>query len=129
MSVKTLGSAGKVFVDSNGRVLYVNDRERGGMALCAGACFSFWRPLTVSGTPKASGLPGKLAVVKRPDGGRQVTFNGRLLYSFTLDKPGNVTGNGFKDAFGGFHFTWHVAHPTKSVVSSGGTTVTNRYGY
>jgi predicted lipoprotein with Yx(FWY)xxD motif len=102
--VKTVGSAGQVLVDSRGRALYVNDQERGGMAHCTGACFSFWRPLTVSGTPKASGLPGKLSVVKRPGGGRQVTFNG-------------------------YHFTWHVAHPTKSVVSSGGTTVTNPYGY
>jgi len=129
VSVKTIGSAGKVLVDSKGRALYVNDQDRGGMALCTGSCFSFWRPLTVSGTPRATGVTGKLAVVKRPDGGRQVTFNGKLLYSFTLDKPGKVTGNGFKDAFGGYHFTWHVAHPTKSVVSSGGTTVTGPSGY
>jgi predicted lipoprotein with Yx(FWY)xxD motif len=40
-----------------------------------------------------------------------VTYNGRLLYSFKLDKRGNVSGDGFKDAFGGQRFTWHVARP------------------
>src|SRR5439155_15818751 len=95
---------------------------RGGMVLCTGACLSFWQPLTVSGTPKGSSLPGKLAVVKRRDGGREGTYNGRLLYSFKLDKPGKVTGDGFKDAFGGQTFTWHVAHPTAVKSSSAMTT-------
>src|SRR5919201_1758122 len=111
VSVKQIAGAGSVLVDAKGRALYRNDQERGGMVLCTGACLSFWQPLTVSGTPKGSSLPGKLAVVRRPDGGRQVTYNGRLLYSFKLDKPGKVSGDGFKDAFGGQHFTWRVAHP------------------
>lgn len=81
------------------------------MVLCKGACLSFWQPLRVSGTPKAHGLKGKLATVKRPDGGRQVTYNGKLLYSFKLDKPGKVGGDNFKDAFGGQKFRWHVVRP------------------
>jgi predicted lipoprotein with Yx(FWY)xxD motif len=130
VTVKTLGDAGKVLVDSKGHALYMSDQERNGMVLCTGACLSFWQPLTVSGTPKGSSLPGKLAVVKRPDGGRQVTFNGRLLYSFKLDKAGKVTGNGFKDAFGGQKFTWHVAHPTGVKSAPGKTTTTSPYpGY
>jgi predicted lipoprotein with Yx(FWY)xxD motif len=112
VSVKRIGGA-SVLVDAKGRALYRSDQERNGMVLCTGACLSFWRPLTVSGTPtKSKSLQGKLAVVKRPDGRRQVTFNGRLLYSFKLDQPGKVTGDGFKDAFGGQRFTWRVVHPT-----------------
>jgi predicted lipoprotein with Yx(FWY)xxD motif len=122
VSVKQISGAGRVLVDSKGRALYRSDQERNGMVLCDGACLSFWQPLTVTGTPKGSSLPGKLAVVKRPDGRRQVTYNGKLLYSFKLDKPGNVTGDGFKDAFGGQKFTWHVAHPTASKSSSTTTT-------
>ena len=124
VSVKQIGGAGKVLVDAKGRALYRSDQERNGMVLCTGACLSFWQPLTVSGTPKGSSLPGKLAVVKRPDGGRQVTYDGKLLYSFKLDKPGKVTGDGFKDAFGGQQFTWRVAHPTgvKRSSASGQTT-------
>jgi predicted lipoprotein with Yx(FWY)xxD motif len=130
LSVKTLSGAGKVLVDSKGRALYMNDQERG-RVLCTGACLSFWKPLTVSGTPKAGSLPGRLAVVKRPDGGRQVAYNGKLLYSFTLDKSGKVTGDGFKDAFGGQKFTWHVAHPAgvKSPPSTTTATPTYPNGY
>ena len=122
VSVKQISGAGKVLVDSKGRALYRSDQERNGMVRCDGACLSFWQPLIVSGTPKGSSLPGKLAVVKRPDGRRQVTYNGKLLYSFKLDKPGKVTGDGFKDAFGDRKFTWHVARPTASTSSSTPTT-------
>ena len=112
VAAKRISGAGTVLVDSKGRALYRSDQELRGMVLCKGACLSFWQPLTVTGTPKKTGsLSGKLGVVKRPDGGRQVTYNGRLLYTFKLDKPGKVTGNGFKDAFGSQKFTWRVAHP------------------
>jgi predicted lipoprotein with Yx(FWY)xxD motif len=124
VSAKQISGAGRVLVDAKGRALYRSDQERRGMVLCTGACLSFWRPLTVSGTPNGSSLPGKLAVVRRPDGGRQVTYNGRLLYSFKLDKPAKVTGDGFKDAFGGQKFTWHVVHPTAAKSSSATTTTT-----
>jgi predicted lipoprotein with Yx(FWY)xxD motif len=117
VSVKRIAGAGSVLVDAKGRALYRSDQERSGMVLCTGACLSFWQPLTVSGTPKGSSLPGKLALVRRPDGGRQVTYNGRLLYSFKLDKAGKVTGDGFKDAFGPQKFTWHVVHPTAAATS------------
>jgi predicted lipoprotein with Yx(FWY)xxD motif len=129
VSVKTIGGAGKVLVDAKGEALYMNDQEHGGMVACDGACLSFWKPLTVAGAPKGSSLPGKLAVLKRPDGGRQVTYNGKRLYSFTLDKPGKVTGDGFKDAFGGEKLTWHVVHPTGAASSSSAAKSTNPYGY
>jgi predicted lipoprotein with Yx(FWY)xxD motif len=123
VSVKRIAGAGRVLVDAKGRALYRSDQERRGMVLCTGACLSFWQPLTVSGTPKGRSLPGKLAVVRRPDGRRQVTYDGKLLYSFKLDKPGKVTGDGFKDAFGGQKFTWHVARPI-AVKSPPSTTTT-----
>jgi hypothetical protein len=46
-----------------------------------------------------------------------VTYNGKLLYSFKLDKAGKLMGDGFKDAFGSQKFTWHVVRPT---AASGG---------
>jgi predicted lipoprotein with Yx(FWY)xxD motif len=130
VSAKQVAGKGTVLVDARGRALYRSDQERNGMVLCKGGCLSFWQPLTVSGTPKGKSLPGKLGVVKRPDGGRQVTYNGRLLYAFKLDKPGKVTGDGFKDAFGGQKFTWHVAHPTGTASSPTTTGQTPTYpGY
>jgi predicted lipoprotein with Yx(FWY)xxD motif len=130
VSVQKIGGAGSVLVDSQGRALYRSDQEKNGMVLCTGACLSFWQPLTVKGTPKASSLNGKLGVVKRPDGGRQVTFDGKLLYSFKLDGQGQVKGDGFKDAFGGQKFHWHVVRPVgASSSSSSNPTSTPTYSY
>jgi predicted lipoprotein with Yx(FWY)xxD motif len=49
---------------------------------------SFWKPLVVHGKPKGKSLAGKLGVAKRPGGAQQVTYQGKRLYTFTLDKPG-----------------------------------------
>ncbi len=113
VSVMRLGAAGKVLVDAKGRALYSNDQERGSMVLCVGQCVSFWKPLISSGAPKGVSLPGKLGLAKRPNGSKQVTYRGKRLYTFTLDKPGKVTGDGARDAFGGQKFTWDVVHPAK----------------
>ncbi len=113
-SVAEIGGAGNVLVDSSGQALYASEQETAaGMALCTGACTSFWQPLTVSGGAPEGSVPGHLSVVKRPDGSQQVTFDGKLLYTFTQEGPEEVTGDGFQDAFEGQHFTWHV-------VSTGG---------
>ena len=111
VSVQKIAGGGSVLVDSKGKALYRSDQEKNGMVRCTGSCLSFWQPLTVKGTPKASSLTGKLGVVKRPDGGRQVTFDGKLLYNFKLDGQGQVKGDGFRDAFGGQKFHWHVVRP------------------
>lgn len=110
VSVKDIGGAGMVLVDSSGQALYASDQEAAaGKVLCTGACNSFWEPLTVQGNVTTSGsVPGKLGTVNRPDGGTQVTYNGDPLYTFTQDQAGQVTGDGFKDAFNGQQFTWHV---------------------
>src|SRR5262245_9104506 len=130
VSVKRIAGAGSVLVDAKGRALYRNEQERGSKIICTATCVSFWKPLIVSGTPRSSSsLPGKLAVILRPDGRRQVTYNARPLYTFVLDKAGKVTGDGFKDAFGGHKFTWHVEHPNGSTSSSAATTTTQTPTY
>jgi predicted lipoprotein with Yx(FWY)xxD motif len=118
VSVKRLGVAGKVLVDAKGRALYRNDQERGSMVLCGAGCVSFWKPLISRGAPKGKSLPGKLGLAMRPDGAKQVTYNGKRLYTFTLDRPGKVTGDNFHDAFGGQKFTWHVLRVGKGTSSS-----------
>ena len=132
VSVKQLGDRGGVLVDSSGRALYASDQESGGNVLCMGACNDFWKPLTVgAGAPTSSDLTGKLGVARRPDGTRQVTYNGKLLYSFSEDRPGQVTGDGFADAFGRQKFTWHVVNAggTGSAPAGGGGSSSQIPGY
>jgi predicted lipoprotein with Yx(FWY)xxD motif len=115
VSVANVDGVGDVLVDAQGAALYAADQEADGMVVCVDACTTIWEPLTLSsGQPTADdGLAGELGVVNRPDGGRQVTFDGRLLYRFVEDPgTGVVTGNGFADDFAGQPFVWHVATPT-----------------
>jgi predicted lipoprotein with Yx(FWY)xxD motif len=109
VSVANISGAGRVLVDSNGQALYASDQEKSGKVMCTTGCTSIWMPLTVKGgAPSASGVSG-LGTVKRPDdGAMQVTYKGMPLYSFTQEGPGEVTGDGFHDAFNGQQFTWHM---------------------
>jgi predicted lipoprotein with Yx(FWY)xxD motif len=123
VSVQDIGDSGVVLVDSAGRALYTSDQEADGRVLCTEGCTSFWEPLTVSGdAPRASNsVPGRLAVVDRPDGDQQVTYDGMPLYTFTEEGPGEVTGDGFVDAFDGREFTWNVVAVGDSGSSSSGS--------
>jgi predicted lipoprotein with Yx(FWY)xxD motif len=130
ISVADVDGVGKVLVDAKGAALYAANQEAGGMVLCTGACAAIWEPLTVDGNaPTAEdGLGGKLGVVTRPDGTRQVTFGDRLLYRFLEDPAaGTVTGNGFADTFAGQPFTWHVVTPSGVSTSSDNSTSSSGY--
>jgi predicted lipoprotein with Yx(FWY)xxD motif len=131
VSVEELGDSGRVLVDSAGKALYAADEETDSSVVCTGACTSFWMPLTIDGlAPSGNSLPGELGVVERGGGTRQVTFDGKRLYTFVEDKPGEVTGDGFSDAFDGQQFTWHVVSIGDAADSNqdGGTT-RGPYGY
>ena len=120
VGTKQIDRFGNVLVDSSGLPLYVNDQEAGGKVLCDGSCTSVWRPLTVAkgSSTASSGIAG-LGVMTRPDGSRQVTLNGKPLYTFYLDHPGKVGGNDFADSFGSQKFLWHVAREGSAAASSG----------
>ena len=73
---------------------------------------TFWNPVSASSTQAktaAADLNLDLGVVKRPGGARQLTFDGKPLYSFTEEGPGQLKGNGFVDDFHGTQFTWMAA--------------------
>jgi len=64
---------------------------------CTGACATAWPALTVPAgtTPKAgSGVTGTLGTSMQAGGTLQVTYNGKALYTFLSDSPGQVTGDG-----------------------------------
>ena len=109
VSVQELGDSGRVLVNSAGKALYAADEEADSSVVCTGACTSFWIPLTIDeDAPSGNSLPGELGVVERGDGTRQVTFDGKRLYTFVEDEPGEANGDGLSDAFDGQQFTWHV---------------------
>ena len=111
VSVRSVDNT-KVLTDAQGRSLYSADVEKGGRIMCTGGCLSFWKPLDASSSQAKSAagdLNLDLGVVKRPDGARQLTFDGKPLYSFTEEGPGQLTGNGFVDDFHGTQFTWSAA--------------------
>jgi predicted lipoprotein with Yx(FWY)xxD motif len=110
VSVENVDGTG-VLADGEGRTLYIADVERGKIR-CSGACTSFWDPVEASANEAESAsaeLDLDLGVVDRPDGGRQLTFNGLPLYSFTEEGPGRLEGDGFEDDFKGTHFEWAAA--------------------
>jgi predicted lipoprotein with Yx(FWY)xxD motif len=129
VAVKHVDGVGNVLVDSKGNALYSPEQESNGMVLCKGSCTSIWVPLTLSAGAKPTGagqVNTMLGTVHRPDGGVQVTYGGRPLYTFVEDtSPGMVTGNGVQDQFANQQFTWHVA--PVGAVGSGGTSTARGY--
>src|SRR5262245_21987754 len=101
---------GAVLTDADGRTLYASDEEAADPdVLCVDACEQFWAPLDITtDAPTAGDGVTDLDVAERPDGSQQVTYEGRRLYTFTQEDPGQATGDGFSDDFGGQQFTWHV---------------------
>src|SRR5438874_10227693 len=94
-------SKGKILADSTGRTLYVFDKDKTGSIACKDPCTSTWPPLKFTGTGTPTGTSG-LATVSRPEGGKQVTYKDRPLYTYSGDSAAGDT-NG--DGIGGF---WHV---------------------
>jgi predicted lipoprotein with Yx(FWY)xxD motif len=120
LSVERVDGLGDILVDElTGLALYAADEEATGQVLCVDACEAFWSPLEPGeGTPTTEPGVADLGVITRPDGTQQVTADGRPLYTFTQDSPGQVTGDGFSDDFGGQHFTWHAVQADGASTSS-----------
>jgi predicted lipoprotein with Yx(FWY)xxD motif len=135
VSTKSIGGVGTVLVDSKGDVLYTNNQDSASKMACTAACQSIWPALKAptSGQPTSSNsaVQAKLGVANG-----QVTYNGKPLYTFVQDSPGQATGNGAHDSFGGTAFSWTAAmtgaapaSSTSTSTSSSGTSSSGGYGY
>ena len=105
---------GYVLAEANGQVLYTYDKDtKGGTPTCTGSCAEIWLPLTGTPVPSAavSGL-GTLSTVSDGNGAKQVTYDGKPLYTFKGAKPLAVKGNNA----GG---VWHVIKLSRSNVTGG----------
>jgi predicted lipoprotein with Yx(FWY)xxD motif len=99
------GKSENVLTDAQGLTLYYHTTDTP-TSVCSGACAAAWPPLLLpSGLPGSSvSLPGTLGVETNVNG-RQVTYNGHLLYRWKNDtSPGQATGEGINN--------FHVVTPT-----------------
>lgn len=98
-------SAGKIYANGLELSLYTFDNDTTSTSTCIDACATRWPALLV---PSEKGLIAPFAVTVRSDGKKQVTLNGKPLYTFAGDTvPGDVKGDGL----GG---VWHLARPRAS---------------
>lgn len=117
LTLATQGTHGAHLTDSSGAALYHLEGDRDG-SRCTGDCLTAWPPVLAGTTQPAggAGLQGAMvASIARPDGSRQVTYNGHPLYRYAADGgAGSANGHGVKDQYG----TWHLVSPQGSAVAA-----------
>jgi predicted lipoprotein with Yx(FWY)xxD motif len=91
------GKTETILVNGRGLPLYYYRPDTATRSLVTGSLAALWPPLT-SAAPAATGVSGKLAVLKDVNG-QQVTYNGHPLYTFADDSAGQVNGQGVQDFF------------------------------
>ena len=116
VSVASAGP-GDVLIDSQGRTLYLFEKDTGTTSTCSGECATEWPPLRASGKPRAGSRvkASLLGTTPRSDGEPQVTYNGHPLYDFQGDSnAGDTNGQGI-DAFGA---RWYVLSPSGTEITT-----------
>ena len=111
---------GKILVDSQGRSLYLFQKDMGTTSECSGACAAAWPPLRATGKPVVGTAlsASKIGTTARSDGKPQVTYNGHPLYLYSADqKPGDTNGQGL-NVFGG---GWCAVSAAGNIVSGKGS--------
>ena len=131
VSSKSVSGVGDVLVDTKGMTLYYLQTESPGNIVCTGGCATAWPPLLLpSGTTSATAGSGvdasKLGTITRPDGGTQVTYDGKPLYLFASDaSAGQATGQGV----GGFYAVKVAGSSSGSGSGSGSGSTGSGGGY
>jgi predicted lipoprotein with Yx(FWY)xxD motif len=119
---------GKILVDSQGRSIYLFQKDAGTKSACTGACAAAWPPVRAAGEPApGTGLTAsKVGKTARSDGKPQLTYNGHPLYLYSADqKPGSTNGQGLT-AFGG---GWFAVSAAGDMVSGRGSNAGGGNGY
>ena len=114
-TIKTADSQfGPVLFGGNDQAIYFFDKEKSAKSECYGACAEAWPPVLTEGEPQAGGSvkAGLLGTTQRDDGTTQVTYNGRPLYYYADEGPGEVTCHNV-DEFGGL---WLAVDPAGNPV-------------
>lgn len=98
LSIEGTAEGFDVLAFANGLTLYTFDNDTNGVSTCFDRCLRVW-PAAVT---EATTLPAPFSIHVRPDGVKQIVFNGQPLYFFQSDAaPGDILGDGI----GG---VWHI---------------------
>jgi predicted lipoprotein with Yx(FWY)xxD motif len=101
---------GRILFDANGQVVYVFEIDGRNRSACTSAeCVEAWPPVLTREPPSAGAGADKnlLATIRRGDGRLQVTYNGRPLYFYEHESPGEIKCHNV-DLHGGL---WWVVTP------------------
>ena len=123
--------SGPVIATEAGKTLYVfvDDLLTNEASACIGDCANDWPPALVHGRLRvASNVTGHVSTVDRFGDGRQLTIDGRPLYTFSGDLPGELRGNGVGNVWwamtpSGLSATSYAANP-QTYGSPAATTLT-----
>jgi predicted lipoprotein with Yx(FWY)xxD motif len=83
---------GRMLFDANRQAIYIFQRDRRNTTNCYGECARAWPPVYTNGRPRAGRGVSRslLGSIRRRDGKRQVTYNGKPLYYYVNEGPGEV---------------------------------------
>jgi len=126
----TISLTGSTLTGAGGRTIYANTVDTASKISCTGSCAKAWPPVT--GTPKAgSGVDAsKFGTASRPDGTKQVTYDGHPLYEFSEDKAaGDKKGQGVKDEGGSWHAATVSGTPASGPASTPASSGSSSGGY
>jgi predicted lipoprotein with Yx(FWY)xxD motif len=101
---------GRVLFDANGQVVYAFENDSRDQTACTSEeCVKAWPPVLTREQPSAgNGVDERLlGTIRRSDGALQVTYNGRPLYFYEHEAPGEIRCHNV-DLHGGL---WWVVTP------------------
>ena len=101
---------GRILFDANGQVVYVFEIDGRNRSACTSTeCVKAWPPVLTREPPSAGAGADKnlLGTIRRGDGALQVTYNGRPLYFYEHESPGEIKCHNV-DLHGGL---WWVVTP------------------
>jgi predicted lipoprotein with Yx(FWY)xxD motif len=108
-------SLGTVVVDSAGKTVYAFDKDtkNSGTSACTAGCAGLWPAVTTTASsPSVVGVSAKVSTITRPDGTKQITLDGRPLYTYSGDSgAGAVAGQGVKGI-------WWVVTPSGAEITA-----------
>jgi predicted lipoprotein with Yx(FWY)xxD motif len=107
---------GRVLFDANGQVVYVFEIDGRNRSACTSAeCVKAWPPVLTREPPSAGAGADEslLGTIRRGDGRLQVTYNGRPLYFYEHESPGEIKCHNV-ELHGGL---WWVVTPRGEPVS------------